>query len=475
MSAVKEMKSAGGSASLSSVRLEKLQQPPHGDVEHIKTSHAPNHEHAPGQQQGHGHEDVVTPPSAPLPFFRFFGVLIVAGLAFGGLFVLGWIPRVHKAEALEVESHRIKSSLPLVRVAQPRRSPAIAGTLLPGDVQAMEEITIYPRTTGYVKRWLVDIGDEVTEGQLLAEIDTPEVRAQYQQSEAALAESKATLERARATANLAKITTERLRGLVAKKNVAQQELDDAENNLSVALANIRVAEATIEANKASLQHIQELLTFSEIRSPFAGTVTARHIDTGKLVTSGNGTGQALFQVARTNPVRVFVNVPQIFAPGVVKDLKAEVYSRELPGRVFQGVVTRTARAIDPLTRTLLTEVQVPNEDHALLTGSYVQVKMEVERQSPPLLIPPSSLIFNSGGTQIAVVGPEDQVELRVVDVVGDFGKEIGIASGLTESDRVVINPGDRMSAGVKVEIDDEKPAEEKKPVEGQKADKPKAH
>ena len=416
-----------------------------------------------------GHDEVIAPPSAPLSVARFLGVLIVVALVFAGLFVLGWIPRVHKAEALEVESQRIKTSSPTVRVIQPKRSPAIAVTILPGDVQAMEEITIYPRTTGYVKRWLVDIGDEVKEGQLLAEIDTPEIRAQYQQSEAALAESKATLERSHATANLAKITTERLRGLVAKKNVAQQELDDAENNLSVALANIHVAEATIEANKANVQHIQELLTFSEIRSPFSGTVTARHIDTGKLVTSGNGTGQALFQLARTNPVRVFVNVPQIFAPGVVKDLKAEVFSRELPGRAFQGVVTRTARAIDPLTRTLLTEVQVPNEDHALLTGSYVQVKMEVERQSPPLLIPPSSLIFNSGGTQVAVVGSDNEVEIRVVEVVGDFGKEIGISSGVTEADRVIVNPGDRMSEGLKVEIDIDKPVEEKK------AEKPKTH
>lgn len=460
MSAVKEMKSAGTKLSSSSVALMKLERP---------TGEIAKQETQADHQPGHGHEDVVTPPSAPLPLMRFVAVLLVAAVGFGGLFALGWLPRLHKAEALEIESHRIKSSLPLVRVVHPRRSPAVSGAMLPGDVQAMEEISIFPRTTGYVKRWLVDIGDEVKEGELLAEIDTPEVRAQFQQSQAALAESKATLERAKATANLAKITTERLRGLVAKKNVAQQELDDAENNLSVALANIQVTEAAIEANKANVQHIQELLTFSEIRSPFAGTVTARHIDTGKLVTSGNGTGQALFQLARTNPVRVFVNVPQIFATGVVKGLKAEVFSRELPGRVFEGVVTRTARAIDPLTRTLLTEVQVPNEDHALLTGSYVQVKMEVERQSPPLLIPPSSLIFNSGGTQIAVVGPDDTVELRLVDVIGDFAKEIGVSSGVTEADRVITNPGDRISAGRKVEIEPTAPVEEKK------VEKPKSH
>lgn len=408
-------------------------------------------EHRPQQQ--HGHDVEMQRPAVRLSATT-ISMVVAMGLSSGvALFVSGWVPRQHQQQLLESESRRIKTTLPTVRVIKPRPVAAITTISLPGDVQAMEEITIYPRATGYVKRWLVDIGDEVDEGELLMEIDIPEVRAELQQSEATLAESKASLERTRATAHLAHITTNRLRGLIGKKSISQQELDDSENNLAVALANIQLSEATIEANKANLQRIQELVSFSQIHSPFAGTVTARNVDTGKLVTAGNADSQSLFQLAQTNPVRVFVNVPQFYAPSVTKGLKANVLPREIPGRNFEGVVTRTARAVDPLTRTLLTEVQVANHDHALLTGSYAQVRMEVQLTSPPLVIPASALVFNASGTQVAVVGPEQKISLRAVEVSGDIGRDIGIAAGITPDDDIVINPGDRMSDGLSVAIE----------------------
>lgn len=398
------------------------------------------------------HEVELRRPSKQFSKGTILGIFVVIAAAFAGLFFLGWTPRHHLSAKLEENSERIRTALPTVRVVKPKLSSALASVTLPGDVQAMEEITIYPRITGYLKRWLVDIGEDVKEGQLLAEIDTPEVRAQLLQSKAALAESKANLERAKATVRLADINVNRIRGLLEKKAAAQQQLDEAVNAIDVAVANVKLSEATIEANEANIQHIQELLTFSEIRSPFAGTVTARHVDTGKLVTSGNGTGQAIFHLARTNPIRVFVNVPQNFAPGVSDGLKADVMVREIPGRVFTGVVTRTARAIDPVTRTLLTEIQVPNDDHVLLTGSYVQVHMDVSRQHPSLHIPSSALVFNSEGNQVAVVGPDDQIQMRSVQVAEDFGSQIGISTGITAEENVVINPGDRMSDGLKVQI-----------------------
>ncbi|HEY4263020.1 MAG TPA: efflux RND transporter periplasmic adaptor subunit, partial [Schlesneria sp.] len=221
-------------------------------------------------------------------------ISIIAVLALAGgcaMFLSGWVSRKHQSHALEMESQRIREALPKVRVLKPRPTPAIATVTLPGDVQAMEEIMIFPRTTGYVKRWLVDIGDEVKQGELLMEIDIPEVRAQLQQAEAALAESMASLVRARANENLARLTTERFRELVGKKAVSQQQLDDSENSLAVAQAGIQLDEATIEVNKANVQHIRELLSFSQIYSPFLGTVTARNVDTGKLVTAGNAEGQ----------------------------------------------------------------------------------------------------------------------------------------------------------------------------------------
>lgn len=424
----------------------------HSTVSHVVIEPESQNQHA---HNVHGHEEELAKPSHGLSWTAILTLLVTAGAGFAGLFFAGWLPRQHVAAQLEYESHLVKSTLPTVRVTKPVRSAPIAVVALPGDVQAMEEITIYPRTTGYVKRWLVDIGDEVKEGQLIAEIDTPEVRAQFEQSEAALAESVASLERARATVHLAKITTNRLRGLVARKNAAQQDLDDSENNLAVGEANVRLAEATVAVNKSNVQHMQELLSFSQIQSPFAGTIVGRYLETGKLVSSGNGTGQALFRIARTNPVRVFINVPQTYSAGVVKEMTAEVRARDIPGRVFHGVVTRTARSIDPLTRTLLTEIQVPNDDGALLTGSYVQVRMEVERYNPPLLIPASALIFNSEGTQVAVVTADHKVELRVIDVAGDFGSQIGITTGITQDEQVVINPGDRMSQDLMVELEQE--------------------
>lgn len=436
MSAIQEFKSSGATRS--------LRTPHRGQVEP-----QPSHEH--------GHDVELQRPVTRLSAATLTALLAMALSSVVGLFFSGWAPRQHQTELLESESRRIQRALPVVRVIRPRPASAISVVMLPGDVQAMEEITIYPRTNGYVKQWLVDIGDEVEEGQLLMEIDTPEVKAQLQQSEAALAESRAGLERARATAHLARVTTDRLRGLAGKKTISQQELDDSESALAVAMANIQLSEATIEANKASVQHMRELVSFSLIHSPFSGTVTGRNVDTGKLVTAGNGAGQSLFQLARTNRVRVFVNVPQFFAPGVTTNLKAEILSRETPGRVFEGTVTRTARAIDPLTRTLLTEIQAPNEDHALLTGSYVRVRMEVERPDPPLLIPASALVFNAAGTQVAVVGPDQRIQLRAVEVAGDFGRDVGLSTGIAADDNVVANPGDRMSDGLAVEIESVNP------------------
>ena len=418
-------------------------------------THTPSHGTPILQPPQHEHEPAPQRPQKNLSGGTILTIFVLIAGAFTGLFLAGWMPRQESSKRLGEEAHRIRTAAPLVRVMTPTLSPAISTVSLPGDVQAMEEITIYPRTTGYVKRWLVDIGDEVKEGQLIAEIDTPEISAQLQQSEAALAESEANLERAKATVNLAELTTTRLRTLVARKNAAQQELDDAENNLAVGKANVKLSEATIESNKANVQHMRELVSFSKIHAPFAGTVVGRFLDTGKLVTSGNGTGQALFQIARTNPVRVFIHVPQINAPGVAKGLNAEIFSREFPGRTFRGVVTRTARAIDPLTRTLLTEIEVPNEDRALLTGSYVQVRMDVERKSPALLIPTSALIFNAAGTQVAALTPDNKVELRQVAIEGDIGSQLGIASGISADEQIVINPGDRLSDGIEVEIQPE--------------------
>jgi RND family efflux transporter MFP subunit len=374
----------------------------------------------------------------------------------GGLFAIGWMPRSAQQVALAREVERVKTSLPRVRVQLPRESSRTTEVLLPGDLDALQETAIFARTTGYIRELKVDIGQTVKAGDVLTIIDTPEVDAQVEQATATLSESEAALESAVATARLNDSSVARVRTLASRKVSTQQELDDAEQADSVARARVKLAEATIEVNRANLRRVKELQSFSTLKAPFDGTITARSAEVGQLITAGNSDAQQLFRIASINPVRVFVNVPQIYASSVVTGLEAEIVVRENPNRKFVGKVVRTARAIDPRSRTLLTEIHVPNEDHELLTGAYVQVRMTLERNSPPLLVAASSLIFDSKGTRIAVVDAEQRVQMRTVTVDDDYGSSVGISSGLASSDRVVVNPGDRLDEGEIVQVDQPK-------------------
>jgi RND family efflux transporter MFP subunit len=360
---------------------------------------------------------------------------------------------MHQAAALADEADRIKNGLPHVTLVQPRPAPATSTTLLPGNVEALEETTVYPHTSGYLKRWLVDIGDEVKDGQLLAEIDTPDVDKELAQAKANLQQFKANQIRSEATAKLNEAIKKRYDELDLQNAASKLEVDQHRADAETAESNVAAAKASVAAAEADVQRLTTLEDFSKVFAPFAGTITARYIEVGQLVTSGNGTGQTLFHIAKTNPVRVFVHVPQMYAPGIKVDQEAELLVRELPNRKFVGRVTRTARAIDPATRTLLTEIQAPNDDHALLTGSYIQVRLNVARASPPLLIPASALIFNADGTRVALVDATGKAHFQPVEVEGDFGAEIGVSSGLSPQDRVIVAPGSRLVEGGAVEVE----------------------
>jgi RND family efflux transporter MFP subunit len=400
------------------------------------------------------HDEVGQRPPAPrvsgvrLILYSCLGVAAIAGL-----YAAGWLPRTHQAAALEHAVNEAKARLPRVIAIVPKQSPETVVAVVPGDVRAMEDTAIYARTTGYIRKWHVDIGDEVQADQLLAEIDAPELEKELRQAEAALKPLRARLETAEATLKLAEITKRRTLAL-PNGAITEQERDEARIKADTAATVVTAAAADISVGEANVNRIHELHAFTKIHAPFPGTITSRDIDVGQLVTPGNADGQALFRLARTNPVRVLVNVPQIYATGVETDMSAQVIVRELPGRKVMGKVTRTAGAIDPATRTLRTEIEVPNEDGALLVGSYVQVKLEVRRASPPLLIPASSLTFNADGMRVATLDAENRVHFQSVVVEGDFGTEVGISEGLTPSDRVVTNPGDRLSEGIKVEVAD---------------------
>lgn len=402
------------------------------------------------------HDEIGDPPKVPRPRFWLLGLIAIVLIAsLVGLFLLGWIPRKQQERALNSQSENIKKAAIQVSVIHPRRSATQSIAQLPGDVQALEETTIYPRTSGYMKKWLVDIGDEVKEGQLLAEIDTPEIDQDLRQAEAALNQLRAKLVTAETNMKLAQITLSRNEKLGVDA-VSQQEIDELRAKLENTQSMIKAANADIAAGVANVNRIKELQSFSKIYAPFSGIVTARNIELGRLVTSGNSNAQSLFRIAKTDTVRVFVNVPQMYAPGVKQGQSAELVVREMTGRSFRGTVTRTAKSIDPITRTLLTEVQVPNKDHALLTGSYVQVRIDVSRENPPLLIPATALIFNADGTKVAVVRPDYRIQLKPVVVEGDFATNVGIASGLTTDDQVVAIPGDSLAEGTIVQIRPEK-------------------
>jgi RND family efflux transporter MFP subunit len=412
-----------------------------GGKEHVKEVAPPDYDEQPD-----------TPPEMPQPKFWFFGIIgLILTAGFVGLFLLGWIPRSEQKKVLLDQTEKIKNALPKVIVIKPRRMPAVTTTQLPGDVQALEETTIYPRTSGYMRKWLVDIGDEVKEGQLLAEVDTPEIDQELRQAEATLNQLRAKLLTAQTNMKLAQITLRRNESL-SRDAVSLQDLDQMRAAVENADSMIKVAESDIAAGVANVNRIKELKSFSKIYAPFAGTITSRNIELGHLVTSGNSNAQSLFRIAKTGIVRVFVNVPQMYAPGVKPGQPAELIVREMAGRKFQGKVTRTARSIDPLTRTLLTEVQVPNEDHALLTGSYVQVRIDVTRENPPMLVPATSLVFNSEGTRVALLRDGYRIHLKPVVVEGEFGTDIGISAGLGAEDEVVTNPGDSLTEGCMVQL-----------------------
>jgi RND family efflux transporter MFP subunit len=261
---------------------------------------------------------------------------------------------------------------------------------------------------------------------------------------------------------LAQVTLQRYEALL-REAVTKQEIDEFRAKADNAQSSIKVAEADIAAGEANLKRIKELQSFAKITAPFAGTITARNIELGHLVTSGNGTSQSLFQIAKTGIVRVFLNIPQMYSSGIKQGQSAELVVRELPGRKFVGKITRTSRAIDPITRTLRTEIQIPNDDHALLTGSYVQVRLEVARENAPVLIPASALISNADGTKVAVLSSGNHVHLQTVHVEGDLGSDVGIAHGLTTTDLIVINPGDSLVEGAVVTV---KSNHEQKKVNG---------
>lgn len=400
------------------------------------------------------HDEIPSADSLPRPKSSVLWVLaILAIVLIGVAFAAGYIPRAHRDAVLDEEAEARAAELPGVSVQLPQKTQASTALQLPGNVQPLQETSLYARTTGYLKKWNFDIGAHVKAGDLLAEIDAPDVDAQLESARADLENAQAAYQRALVNQNYADVTLKRYESLIATQSVTAQEIDQYRQSAAAARAASGSAKAAVDSDAAKVKELADMVSFEKVTAPFDGTITARNYDVGALI-AANGTGgvMPLFRLAETDVLRVWVNVPQSYAPAIHPGLDATLTVREYPGRKFPGKVSNTAGALDTATRTLLTEVQVPNHDGKLISGMFSEVIFQVTNPAPPLVIPTSALIENADGNQVAVVGPDDVVHYRKIEMGRDFGTHIEITSGLQDDDKVVTNPGERLSDGVKVRL-----------------------
>ena len=392
---------------------------------------------------------------------KLFGLFLLIALVFAAAFVLGYIPHQRRELQLVAEADVQKQTLPEVSFAVAQRGAAVGSLVLPGNIQPVTEAPILARAEGYIVKRYADIGDKVTSGQLLAEIEAPDLDQQVRQAQAAVEQSQADVERAhaaleqgRANESLAKVTATRWDNLVRRGAVSRQENDQNQAQYQAQSANVRAldravaaAEGSLSASQANVARLSELHNYLKVRAPFAGVVTQRNIDVGALVNAGN---TLLFRIAQTGLLRTFLNVPQANSSDVRVGQNAALSTDELPDRKFRGTVTRTANALDPASRTLLVEIQVPNPDGKLLPGMYVQVDLNLPRRDPPLLISADTLLVRPQGTLVAALDSNNVVRFRQVTVGRDYGDRIEVLSGLSEGERAIVNPNDTVQEGVKV-------------------------
>jgi RND family efflux transporter MFP subunit len=361
----------------------------------------------------------------------------VLGFIFVVIAAVGIGMRLSESRALAKETEEI--AVPTVDVAHPSTEPPQSDLQLPSTLQAYIEAPIYARTTGYLRRWYKDIGSKVKKGERLADIETPEVDQELQQARAARDQAAAQLK-------LAQSSAKRWENLQKMDAVSQQETDERSSSYIQGEANLHAADANV-------RRLEQLESFNHIYAPFSGVITTRNTDVGSLVNAGNGgPSQQLFVIAQIDPIRVYVNVPEVDAPSIHKGIKVQIEVPALVGQRFTGSVVRTADAIDPATRTLNTEIDVPNSKGQLLPGSYAQVHLALKEQVQRLTVPSNALLFRAEGPRAAVVGAGNKVQLRPVTIGRDFGNTVEIISGLEPSDVVVVSPSDSLENGQVVRV-----------------------
>jgi RND family efflux transporter MFP subunit len=370
-----------------------------------------------------------TPQKKSRLFMLLFAV--AAALIVVGLFTL--FQRRSQYDALAKETEKL--AIPTVSVIHPITEPPQEDFVLPSTMQAYVESPIYARTTGYLQRWYHDIGSHVRQGELLADIDTPEVDQQLMQA-------RADLNTARANEKLSQITATRYQELIKTDGVSKQEVDNAVGDYAAKVAGVASAEANVH-------RLEDLESFKHVYAPFTGVITRRSIDIGNLITAA---GQQLFYVAQTDPIRAYVSVPEIYAPAVHRGLGAYLELAQFPGQKFQGQVVRTADAIDQASRTLNTEVDVPNKEGRLLPGGYAQVHLLVGVSGARLQVPVNALLFREEGLRAVAVDENHKTHLRQLIIGRDYGTALEVLQGLQANDWIVLNPPDSIDEGMQVNV-----------------------
>jgi RND family efflux transporter MFP subunit len=337
---------------------------------------------------------------------------------------------------LSIAAFAVAAPKPTVNIVVAARATHAVELVLPASLQAYQEATLYARTGGYLSKWLVDLGDKVTAGQTLALIDGPELDQELNQARATLAQTKA-------NAELANATSKRWRDLAERNAVSKQE---AEEKAAAALARA----ADTQAAEANVSRLTQLKSLQTIVAPFDGIITSRGAEIGALITT-DASRRELFRMVAVNPLRVYASIPQSYVRSIKPGLEAEVLVNEFPGHPFAGKIVRVAGALDAATRTLTTEIQLPNEDGQLLPGMFVQVRFRIKPTEPAIILPSNAVIIRSEGPQVAVVAKGDTIHFQKIQIGRDFGTQIEVLDGLATGARVVANPGDNLTEGLAVE------------------------
>ncbi len=385
-------------------------------------------------------------------------VLVIGAIAF----FAGYLPRQKQEETVAAEVSTQEQALPRVMVATVAATKGGNQLVLPGNIEPVTEAPLLARSTGYIKNRFVDIGDRVKTGQLLAEIEAPELDSQVEQAEAALKQAQAgydqttaNYDQGKANMELARITAQRYGNLASKGVVSRQDNDQYQAAYQSQQAQLAALEKAIAASKsavassqANLGRLREMQAYKQVRAPFDGVITVRNIDTGALINAG---ATLLYRMAQINMLRTYVNVPQADSDSVKVGQAAKLTVANLPGRAFPGRVARTASSLDPATRTLLTEIQVPNTAGDLLPGMYADVDLNIPVIDPPMSIPADALVVRSDGTQVAIVRPDQTVHYQKIEISRDYGDHLELAGGLRAGDHVILHPNDSIREGVKVQ------------------------